>query len=161
MPVNEATLARRGLLFISDDRTLIDIELTHQVLAASYWSPGIARQRVERGIANSLCYGVYDQSRPRSSKTTLGTQVGFARVITDAASFAYLCDVFIVESARGGGVGTWLIDTIVNHAPLCGLRRFCLMTRDAHGLYAKFGFTPMPDPTRYMERVDRESYKQA
>lgn len=86
-------------------------------------------------------------------------QVGFARIITDFASYAYLCDVFILESHRGQGLSKWLMEFIIAHPDLKGLRRFCLMTRDAHGLYAQFGFAPMPDPSRYMERVDRESYK--
>lgn len=86
-------------------------------------------------------------------------QVGFARVVTDKATYAYLCDVFVLEGARGRGAGKLLMRTILDHPELQGLRRFCLMTRDAHGLYAQFGFAPMPDPSRYMEVTDRESYK--
>ena len=90
---------------------------------------------------------------------TSPAQVGFARIITDFASYAYLCDVYVLESHRGRGLSKWLMEVIIAHPDLQGLRRFCLMTRDAHGLYAQFGFTPMTDPSRYMERIDRESYK--
>jgi len=150
---------------ISDERALLDVDAIHAFLRACYWSPGIHRSRVERAIENSLCFGVYDISkqRPRSSESHgVGLlQVGFARVVSDFSSFAYLCDVYIEESHRGRGLSKWLMETIISHPDLEGLRRFCLMTRDAHGLYEQFGFRPMPDPARYLERVDREGYKGA
>lgn len=147
------------MLTISTDPTLLDLDAIHAFLSTCYWSPGIARQRVERAIQNSMCFGVYDTDQPRAADPSKPSQVGFARVITDCATYAYLCDVFILESHRGRGASKLLMRTIIEHPELQGLRRFCLMTRDAHGLYAQFGFGPTPDPTRYMERLDRESYK--
>ncbi|MFN0133777.1 MAG: GNAT family N-acetyltransferase [Phycisphaerales bacterium] len=146
-------------MLISPDPALLDLDAIHAFLTTSYWSPGIARERVERAIKHSLCWGVYDPAIPRSGHADLPSLVGFARVITDHASFAYLCDVFIIESHRGRGLSKQLVQTILACPALQGLRRFCLMTRDAHGLYQQFGFTPMPDPTRYLERTDREGYK--
>ena len=155
----------RDAFVISTDRTLLDVEAIHAFLSTCYWSPGIHRTRVERAIANSLCFGVYDTSQQRAaSGTSKGggpLQVGFARVISDFASFAYLCDVYIEECYRGRGLSKWLMETILAHPDLQGLRRFCLMTRDAHRLYEQFGFTPMPDPTKYLELVDREGYKKS
>lgn len=150
---------------ISTDRLLLDVDVIHKFLNACYWSPGITRSRVERGIANALCFGVYDVTKMRpavSGQAGPGApaQVGFARVITDFATFGYIADVFVLESHRGRGLSRRLMRAIVEHPDLRGLRRLCLMTRDAHGLYAKFGFAPMPDPSRYMEVLDRESYKQ-
>lgn len=145
--------AQRGEFEISTDPARLDRDAIYAFLSTCYWSPRIARERVDRGIENSLCFGVYDLAGPAPA------QVGFARIITDFASYAYLCDVFILESHRGKGLSKWLMEVIIAHPDLNGLRRFCLMTRDAHGLYAQFGFAPMPDPSRYMEKVDRESYR--
>lgn len=144
---------------ISTDNTLLDLDTIHAFLSTCYWSPGIARERVERAINHSLCFGVYDSELPRASNPTLPTLIGFARVVTDHASFAYLCDVFILPTHRARGHSKLLMQHILQHPALQGLRRFCLMTRDAHTLYTQYGFTPMPDPTRYLERTDRESYK--
>ena len=145
-------------LVLSTDRSLVDLDAVHGFLSTCYWSPGIARERVARAIEHSLCIGVYDPSSPRPDGRP--GQAAFARVVTDCASFAYLCDVYIEESHRGRGLSKWLMETILAHPDLQGLRRFCLMTRDAHGLYQQYGFTPMPDPAKYLERVDREGYKQ-
>lgn len=142
---------------VSTDPGLLDIDVIHGFLSNCYWSPGIHRARVERAIANSLNFAVYDTSSPRPDGPP--AQVGFARVVTDKASFAYLADVFILEAYRGRGLSKRLMDAIVAHPDLQGLRRFCLLTRDAHALYAKYGFAPLPDPGRYMERIDRESYR--
>ncbi len=155
----------RDAFVISTDRTSLDLDAIHAFLSTCYWSPGIHRSRVERAIANSMCFGVYDTSQRRLIGGTDASggaplQVGFARVVTDFASFAYLCDVYIEESHRGRGLSKWLMETILAHPDLQGLRRFCLMTRDAHRLYEQYGFTPMPDPAKYLERVDREGYKQ-
>ncbi len=147
------------MLQVSTDPSLLDLGVIHGFLSTCYWSPGIARERVERAIRNSMCFGVYDTDQPRTGDPSKPSQVGFARVITDRATYAYLCDVFVLESQRGRGASKLLMRTVVEHPDLQGLRRFCLMTRDAHGLYAQFGFGPTPDPTRYMERVDRESYR--
>lgn len=167
--------AARGALLVSTDQSLLDLDAVHGFLSTCYWSPGIARARLERAIRHSLCFGVYDTSQPRrASSVKRGPAsfldsvdlsdpppalVGFARVVTDAATYGYLCDVFILDSHRGRGLSKWLMATILSHPDLQGLRRFCLMTKDAHGLYAQFGLGPTPDPTRYMEKVDRESYK--
>lgn len=146
---------RRGEYLISTDAALLDRDAIYAELSTSYWSPGIPRELVDRGLNNSIPFGLYDTS------TNPRTQVGLARVITDKASFAYLSDVYITKAYRGQGLSKWLVETILAHPELQGLRRFCLLTRDAHGLYAKYGFKPMPDPTRYMERRDVESYTQA
>ncbi|MBS0188315.1 MAG: GNAT family N-acetyltransferase [Planctomycetes bacterium] len=142
-------------LFVSTEKALLDLDAIYGFLSTCYWSPGIARSRLERAIANSMCFGVYE----RAGQGLQSRQVGFARVVTDKATYAYLCDVFVLEGARGRGAGKLLMRTILDHPEIQGLRRFCLMTRDAHGLYAQFGFAPMPDPSRYMEVTDRESYK--
>lgn len=155
MPTADA----RADVLVSDDRSLLDVDAIHAFLSACYWSPGIARERLERAILHSLNFGVYDPASPRRSNPALPSQIGFARVVTDRATFAYLCDVFILESHRGRGASKLLMRTILEHPDLQGLRRFCLMTRDAHGLYSRFGFAACADPTRYMERLDRESYK--
>lgn len=147
---------------VSSDKSLLDIDAIYAFLSTCYWSSGIARERVVRGIENSLCYGAFDTQTPRTSGGEgRFAQVGFARVVTDRASFAYLCDVFVLESHRGGGVGKLLMKSIMAEPAIRGIRCFALKTRDAHGLYKQFGFAPMPDPSRYMEIVDREGYKQA
>jgi GNAT superfamily N-acetyltransferase len=139
MPVN----ANLGDYEISTERQRIDIATVHAFLTQSYWSPGIPCDVVERAIANSLCFGVY-----------LGAQqVGFARVVTDQATFAYLADVFILESHRGRGLSKRLMEFITGHEALQGLRRFLLATKDAHSLYAQFGFEALADPSRIMESL--------
>jgi N-acetylglutamate synthase-like GNAT family acetyltransferase len=139
---------------ISTDKSLLDVDTIYAFLSTCYWSPGISRSRVERAIENSMCFAIYD-----SSKAGRPRQIGFARVITDQATYGYICDVFVLEGYRGRGLSKQLMKAIVEHPELQGMRRLCLMTRDAHGLYAQFGFAPVPDPTRYMEVLDRESYK--
>jgi len=143
--------ARRGELLVSTDRGRLQIDVVHAFLARSYWAEGIPRNTVERSIANSLCFGLYDGAG----------QVGFARVITDRATYAYLADVFVLESHRGRGLSAWLMECIRSHPELQGLRRWGLVTRDAHGLYRKFGFRELRHPERFMEihgsDVDRGS----
>ena len=146
MPVN----ANRGEYEISTDRQRIDIATVHAFLTQSYWSPGIPREVVERAIANSLCFGVYHGAQ----------QVGFARVVTDKATFAYLADVFILESHRGNGLSKWLMGFITGHEELQGLRRFLLATKDAHGLYAQFGFEALANPSLIMESLKPDVYRQ-
>ena len=131
----------RGPYAISTDPERLDRALIRDFLAGSYWAKGIPREVVDRSIAGALCFGVYEGS----------SQVGFARVITDRATFAYLADVFVLESHRGRGLAAWLMEVIRAHPDLQDLRRWILMTRDAHGLYEKFGFGP-PDNDRTMER---------
>ena len=152
--------------FISDDAGLLDLDVIHGFLSTCYWSPGITRGRVERAVRHSLCLGVYDRAQPRCSGPNgvgasgpMPSQVGFARLVTDRATYAYLCDVFVLESHRGRGLSKRLVRAVVEHPDLEGIRRLALFTRDAHGLYRQFGFNPTDDPTRYMERLDRETYK--
>jgi GNAT superfamily N-acetyltransferase len=141
----------RNGLSISTDPSRLDRSLIHEFLGRSYWAAGIPREVVDRSIEGAMCFGVFDG----------GSQVGFARVITDRATFAYLADVFVLESHRGRGLATWLMEVIKGHPDLQGLRRWILMTRDAHGLYRKFGFREIADPSRCMEIVDREVYRRA
>jgi GNAT superfamily N-acetyltransferase len=133
---------------ISTDPALLDLRMVTDYLARSYWAEGIPLEVVERGVKGSLSFGVYDD----------GGQVGFARVVTDAATFAYLADVFILDSHRGRGLARWLMEVIMSHPDLQGLRRFSLVTRDAHGLYEKFGFTPLVRPEGHMEIMRRGIY---
>jgi N-acetylglutamate synthase-like GNAT family acetyltransferase len=135
---------------ISTDPARLDVDIIHRFLAVdSYWSPGIPRSVVERAIENSLCFGVYHATG----------QVGFARVITDKATFAYLADVFILEPHRGKGLSKRLMSCIVEHAELQGLRRWFLATSDAHGLYRQFGFQELASPQRLMEITRPDIYK--
>lgn len=143
--------AERGEYAISTDPHRLDVAAIHAYLTTSYWSPGIPRSVVERALANSLCFGLYRGAQ----------QVGFARVITDRATFAYLADVFILEPHRRQGLSKWLMECINSHADLQGLRRFMLATRDAHGLYQQFGFTQLANPARMMEVVRPDIYRQA
>ena len=126
---------------ISADKHRLDIATIHEYLAQSYWSPSVPRAVVERAIEGSLCFGVFHQRK----------QVGFARVVTDKATFAYLADVFILESHRGKGLSKRLMGFVFAHPDLQGLRRFMLATKDAHGLYRQFGFTELSNPARFME----------
>lgn len=136
-----------GILF-SCDRARLDVGAIHEFLSRdSYWVPGIHRALVERSIASSLCFGAYDGSR----------QVAFARVVTDGVGFAYLCDVFVLSDARGKGLSKQLMDYVMAHPDLQRIRRFLLATRDAHELYAKYGFTPLAHPHRFMERYDPDA----
>ena len=132
----------------STDAARLDIDAIHAFLTQSYWSPGIPRATVARAIANSLCFGVFWQ----------GQQVGFARVVTDKTTFAYLCDVYVLEAHRGHGLAKRLMEHVTKHPDLQGLRRMMLATRDAHGLYAQYGFTPLAAPDRIMEVVRPNIY---
>ncbi len=125
---------------ISTDKNKIDIDYVHEFLTNSYWSPGVPMETVERAMENSLCFGIYNNDK----------QVGYARMVTDKATFAYLADVFIDENYRGNGLGKWLIETVLAHPELQGLRRIMLATKDAHKIYEQLGFTAIPNPDRYM-----------
>jgi GNAT superfamily N-acetyltransferase len=140
----------QGPYEISTDPARLDLEAVHAYLTRSYWSAGIPREVVERAAANSLCFGLYHPA---------AGQVGYARVVTDRASFAYLCDVYVLENHRGQGLSKWLMKTIVEHPDLQGLRRFMLATRDAHGLYAQHGFAPLASPDRVMEVLRPDVYR--
>ena len=133
---------RCGEFLISTDPASLDRNVIHRFLTNCYWAKGIPREVVERSIEHSLCFGVYDDA---------GAQVGFARVISDYATFAYIADVFVLESHRGRGLGKELMECIRQHPLLQGLRRWNLSTKDAHGLYAQYGFVPPASPERYME----------
>ena len=134
------TLTRNGYT-LSTDPARLDLDVIHNFLTNCYWAKGIPRDVVARSIENSLCFGVYEGTK----------QVGFARVISDLATYAYIGDVFILESHRGCGLSQWMMECIMGHPKLQNLRRWTLLTRDAHGLYAKFGFTSIAKPERYME----------
>lgn len=139
---------KRQRYTISTDPSLLDVDVIHGFLREAYWSPGIPRDIVERAIRGSIAFGVYDDGR----------QVGFARVVTDCATYAYLADVFVLESHRGRGLSRWLMECIMSHPELQGLRRWSLVTRDAHGLYEKFGFVRITRPERHMEIVKTNPY---
>jgi GNAT superfamily N-acetyltransferase len=141
----------RGDFEITTDPSRIDLKMVHSFLTTSYWAAGIPIETVERSIKNSLCFGVYKDNH----------QVGFARVITDRATFAYLGDVFVLPEFRAHGLAKWMMECIMAHPDLQGLRRWSLLTRDAHGLYRQFGFTQIKSPERWMERHDPEIYATA
>jgi GNAT superfamily N-acetyltransferase len=147
----------RGRYVISTDPSRLDVERIHAFLSRSYWSPGIPRSVLERGISHCLCFGVYLDAAVAENSEDAG-QVGFARVITDRATFAYLADVFILPPHRGRGLGKWLIETIRGHQDLRAVRRFLLATRDAHSLYRQFGFAPVAAPDRLMEILKPDPY---
>jgi len=133
----------RGEYTISTDPSRLDLAVIHEYLSGSaYWAMGRPLELVRRSIENSLPFGVYQGS----------AQIGFARVVTDYATFAWLADVFVLPEFRGQGIGKWLIGVIVEHPRLPGLRRWILATKDAHGLYAQHGFKPLHAPERFMER---------
>ena len=134
---------------ISSERADVDVGVVHRYLSEeSYWARHISRETVERSLAHSLCFSVLRDAQ----------MVGFARVVSDRATFAYLCDLFIAPTARGRGLSKRLMATIDAHPDLQGLRRVLLGTRDAHGLYAQFGFTALQAPHRFMERHDADVY---
>jgi GNAT superfamily N-acetyltransferase len=139
--INDETLIKKGYK-ISTDQALLDLDVIHNYLSnESYWSKGITKEKVQRSIENSMCFGVYKD----------GKQVGLARVVTDKTTFAYLCDVFILDEYRGHGLSKWLLQTILAHPDLQGLKRWTLATLDAHGLYKQFGFAPLGNPDRWMD----------
>ena len=134
---------------ISTDAHRLNLDVIYRFLAEeSYWSPGIPRAVVERAVQNSLCFGVYHHT----------AQIGFARVVTDKATFALLADLFILDGHRGKGLSKWLMRCIVEHEDLQGLRRLLLLTSDAHGLYRQFGFKELGNPARFMEMLRQDVY---
>ena len=139
---------KRDQFTISTDKERLDRAAIHEFLRTSYWARGIPRQVVDRSIENSLCFGLYDGER----------QIGFARVISDFATFAYLSDVFVLDSHRGRGLGTWFMEVVLSHPDLRNLRRWMLATADAHGLYRKVGFTELSRPERIMEKLLARPY---
>ncbi|HEY7358384.1 MAG TPA: GNAT family N-acetyltransferase [Ktedonobacterales bacterium] len=140
---------RRDPYLVSTDKRRVDLAVVHGFLTASYWASGVPLEVVQRSIEHSLVFGVYAGEQ----------QAGFARVITDYATFAYLADVFILEAYRGQGLSRWLMECIIAHPNLQGLRRWTLFTRDAHGLYEKVGFQRAANHERLMERSFPDVYK--
>jgi len=138
---------RREGYAISTDPARLDLDAIHGYLVRSYWAEGIPRETVARSLANSLNFGIYEVA----GETGAWVQVGLARVVSDFSTFAYLGDVFVLETHRGRGLSTWVMACVMEHPALQGLRRWVLLTRDAHGIYGRFGFTPVAKPERYME----------
>lgn len=136
---------RRGEYTLSTEKSRLDLLVLHEYLSkTAYWALGRSHETVGKSIEHSLCFGIYAQD---------GKQVGFARVITDYATFAWLCDVFVLESHRGKGLGKWLVEAVVNHPDLQGIKRILLATRDAHELYRRYGgFEMLEAPERWMAR---------
>ena len=140
----------REKYLITTDVAAANIDVVHQFLSTElYWAKGIPREIVARAVQHSICFSVLHE----------GALVGFARVTSDHATVAYVGDVFVLPAHRGRGIATWLMECIASHPELQGLRRWMLATADAHGLYAKFGFTPMKAPERWMEKHDADVYK--
>jgi GNAT superfamily N-acetyltransferase len=135
---------------ISTEKEKLDLAFVHDYLCyQSYWAQGIPMETVKKSIEGSLCFGIYDQEK----------QIGFARVITDLATYGYLADVFIAEQFRGLGLSKWLMEVIFSHPDLQGFRRWMLGTKDAHGLYEQFGFQPLDKPERIMQKFDPGVYQ--
>jgi GNAT superfamily N-acetyltransferase len=139
----------RDKFTVTTDKTRLDRDVIERFLGSSYWAENIPRATVDRSIDNSLCFGLLEEHR----------QIGFARVITDSATFAFLADVFVLAEHRGAGLGKWLIECVVSHPELQGLRRWVLGTRDAHGLYRQFGFTLLKRPEIFMEIFKPDVYR--
>lgn len=135
---------------ISTDKSRINLAYVHHFLSHSYWAENIPLDVVQRSVEGSLCFGMFYREEP----------IGFARVITDEATFAYLADVFIDERFRGRGLSKWLVEVIRDYPSLQGLRRFMLATRDAHGLYKQFGFSPLTHTDRWMHIHRPDAYKE-
>lgn len=137
---------------ISTDKSKLDIASIHRYIGSeSYWAQGIPLDILKKSIDNSMCFGIYDGVK----------QVGFARMITDCSTFAYLADVYVLEAYRGNGLSKWLMEFIMKHPNLQGLRRYMLATRDAHGLYLQYGFKPVSNPENIMEIRNADIYKKA
>ena len=133
---------QRGAYLVTTDQARLDLEMVHGFLKTSYWAAGIPAEVVRRSVENSLTFGLFRGDE----------QVGFARVVTDYATFAYLADVFVLEPYRGQGLGRWMMELVFSHPELQGLRRWMLATRDAHELYRRYGFAGLEDPRIFMEK---------
>ena len=138
----------RGKFTVSTNPDDQDLEVIHRYLQQSYWAKGIPKETVARSLKGALCFALLCS----------GKQIGFARVISDFATIAYLGDVFVLPKFRGQGLSKWLMDCICSHPDLQGMRRWILATSDAHGLYEKYGFTPLKQPNVFMERLDPKVY---
>jgi len=142
-------LAQKENFIVSTDKLSLDLQYIHEFISQSYWAAGIPIETLQKSIDGSMCFGLYDA----------GKQIGFARVITDKATFGYLADVFVDERYRGKGLAIWMMSVIMSHPDLQGFRNWMLGTRDAHGLYRKFGFTQLDQPERIMRKNDPDVYK--
>lgn len=141
---------RKEQFLISTDPTRLDFDVIHSYLTRSYWTPGIPREQVEKAASNSICFGLYDSD----------VQIGYARLVTDYVSFAYLADVFVLPTYRGQGLGVWLVDCVVNWPEVATVRSLWLATRDAQELYRKFGFETIADSNRVMRRPQQQTWYQ-
>src|SRR5947209_8277470 len=164
---------RRGGFLINTERARLDLDVIHGFLTNCYWAKGIPRDIVARSMEHSLCFGIYDVGSEATARVAKDAQpfgsapggrgatmqVGFARVVSDFATLAYVGDVFVLEPYRGRGLSKWLMDCIVRHPALQGLRRWILLTRDAHGLYSHFGFKALTSPEQFMERHRPDVYE--
>ncbi|HEX4399351.1 MAG TPA: GNAT family N-acetyltransferase [Trebonia sp.] len=152
-------LVTKGEYAIDDDPGRIDLDVVHGFLTTSYWAEGVPRDVVARSVANSLVLGLYQAG----GQDGQGAQVGLTRVVTDRATFAWVADVFVLPGHRGRGLAHWMIETLLAHPDMAGMRRFMLATSDAHQVYADCGFTPLAAPGRFMEIVRplRELYAEA
>jgi len=140
---------QNGEFTISTDKNLLQIDAIHRFLTKdSYWAKERTREQTMRAIENSLCFGIYADK----------TQIGFARIVSDFATFAYIGDVYVLEAFRGRGLSKWLMQVMVEYPDLQGLRRWILATKDAHSLYEKFGFQELKHPTRWMEKPAPNAY---
>jgi GNAT superfamily N-acetyltransferase len=146
---------RQDGYLISLDPERLDVDAIHAYLTRSYWAQGIPKAIVARSLRGSLCFGLYVQAGAGGAP---GAQVGFARVISDLATFAYLCDVYVLEEHRGKGLSKWLVQVVLEHPDMAGLRRFLLATRDAHGLYSRYGFRALEGSTKMMEITRPDIY---
>ncbi|MBI1798406.1 MAG: GNAT family N-acetyltransferase [Candidatus Eisenbacteria bacterium] len=159
---------KRGDYLLTTDPARVDVEAVHAFLAGSYWARGIPFEVVQRSVEHSLNFSLWHEpqaatdaaSAPGSSlgPATSAAQVGFARVITDYATFGYVGDVYVLEAHRGRGLSKWMMRTMIEHPDLQGFRRWSLLTRDAHDLYRPLGFTPLASPERWMERWLPDAY---
>lgn len=136
---------------VSSEREEMNFDFIHNYISRTYWAEGIPKETLKKALDNSLCFGVFSSE---------GEQVGFARMVTDQATFAYLADVFIDEAHRGKGLSKWLMQEVHDHPSLQGLRRILLATRDAHSLYQQFGYTPLSSPATFMQKWQPDIYKE-
>jgi GNAT superfamily N-acetyltransferase len=139
-----------GSYTISDDTTRLDLRAIHAYLSRAYWSAGIPFEIVRRAVRSSLCTGAFDAA---------AAQVGLVRVVSDYATFCYVCDVYVLEGHRRQGLSKAMLAMVMDHPKLQGLRRWSLVTADAHGLYRQFGFSPVAQPERHMERLEPDIYR--
>ena len=137
---------RKDNYMITDDPKKVDIDALTALLSTSYWASRRPKAVIEKSISNSLCFSLYKEN----------IQIGFARIVTDYATFAYLCDVIIEENYRGTGIGRWLINTVITHPDISPLRSILIITKDAHELYRKLGFKELKKPEQYMERLNKK-----